>query len=225
MNQILLHCCCAPCSLSCIDPLREEGLEPVAFWYNPNIHPWKEYQARRDCLLEYAPTIGMEIRVLEEKGYRMTPFGREQMVFLSHSSLDKPEIEEIIPHRHPFLLVDYIEDYEPGEFAVGYKCVTFREDFFRGHFPKEPVMPGVLMVEALAQVGAVAILSLEDMKGKTAYFGGINKCKFRRKVVPGDKLRLETKIIRRKGPVGIGSAVASVDGEVAVEAELTFMIG
>ena len=166
-----------------------------------------------------------EIRVLEEKGYRMTPFGREQMVFLSHSSLDKPEIEEIIPHRHPFLLVDYIEDYEPGEFAVGYKCVTFREDFFRGHFPKEPVMPGVLMVEALAQVGAVAILSLEDMKGKTAYFGGINKCKFRRKVVPGDKLRLETKIIRRKGPVGIGSAVASVDGEVAVEAELTFMIG
>ena len=84
---------------------------------------------------------------------------------------------------HPFLLVDYIEDYEPGEFAVGYKCVTFREDFFRGHFPQEPVMPGVLMVEALAQVGAVAILSLEDMKGKTAYFGGINKCKFRRKVL------------------------------------------
>ena len=135
------------------------------------------------------------------------------------------EIEQILPHRHPFLLVDYIEDYEPGKFAVGYKCVTFREDFFRGHFPQEPVMPGVLMVEALAQVGAVAILSLEDMKGKTAYFGGINKCKFRRKVVPGDKLRLETKIIRRKGPVGIGSAVASVDGEVAVEAERTFMIG
>ena len=80
--------------------------------------------------------------------------------------LDVKQIEEIIPHRHPFLLVDYIEDYEPGEFAVGYKCVTFREDFFRGHFPQEPVMPGVLMVEALAQVGAVAILSLEDMKGK-----------------------------------------------------------
>ena len=87
--------------------------------------------------------------------------------------LDVKQIEEIIPHRHPFLLVDYIEDYEPGEFAAGYKCVTFREDFFRGHFPQEPVMPGVLMVEALAQVGAVAILSLEDMKGKTAYFGGI----------------------------------------------------
>ena len=135
------------------------------------------------------------------------------------------EIKEIIPHRHPFLLVDCIEELEPGVRAVGYKSVTYNEPYFAGHFPQEPVMPGVLMVEALAQVGAVAILSLEDMKGKTAYFGGINKCKFRRKVVPGDKLRLETKIIRRKGPVGIGSAVASVDGEVAVEAELTFMIG
>ena len=84
--------------------------------------------------------------------------------------LDVKQIEEIIPHRHPFLLVDYIEDYEPGEFAVGYKCVTFREDFFRGHFPQEPVMPGVLMVEALAQVGAVAILSLEDMKGNVKWY-------------------------------------------------------
>ena len=139
--------------------------------------------------------------------------------------MDIKEIMEIIPHRQPFLLIDRIEELEPGKRAVGKKCVTYNEPFFNGHFPQEPVMPGVLMVEALAQVGAVAILSLEDMKGKTAYFGGINKCKFRRKVAPGDKLRLETKIIRRKGPVGIGSAVASVDGEVAVEAELTFMIG
>lgn len=139
--------------------------------------------------------------------------------------LDVKQIEEIIPHRHPFLLVDYIEDYVPGEYAVGYKCVTFREDFFKGHFPQQPVMPGVLIVEALAQTGAVAILSQEENKGKIAFFGGIDKCRFKRKVVPGDKLRLETKIIRRKGPVGIGSAVASVDGEVAVEAELTFMIG
>ena len=135
------------------------------------------------------------------------------------------EICEIIPHRHPFLLVDYIEDYEPGEFAVGYKCVTYREDFFLGHFPQEPIMPGVLTVEALAQVGAVAILSKEENKGKIAYFGGIQKCKFKGKVVPGDKLKLETRMIKQKGPLGIGEAVASVDGKVVVSAELTFMIG
>lgn len=135
------------------------------------------------------------------------------------------EICEIIPHRHPFLLIDYIEDYEPGEFAVGYKCVTYREDFFRGHFPQEPIMPGVLTVEALAQVGAVAILSKEENRGKIAYFGGIQKCKFKGKVVPGDKLKLETRMIKQKGPLGIGEAVASVNGKVVVSAELTFMIG
>ena len=106
---------------------------------------------------------------------------------------------------------------------MGYKCVSYREEFFAGHFPEEPVMPGVLTVEA--QAGAVAILSLEDNKGKIAYFGGINKCKFKGKIIPGDKVRLETKIIRRKGPVGVGEAVASVDGKVVVSAELTFMVG
>ena len=141
------------------------------------------------------------------------------------NSLDVKQIEEILPHRHPFLLVDYIEDYVPREYAVGYKCVTFREDFFKGHFPQQPVMPGVLIVEALAQTGAVAILSQEENKGKIAFFGGIDKCRFKKKVVPGDKIRLETKIIRQKGPVGIGEAVATVDGKVAVKAELTFMIG
>ena len=135
------------------------------------------------------------------------------------------EIEEIIPHRHPFLLVDCIEELEPGVRAVGYKAVTFHEDFFRGHFPQEPVMPGVLIVEALAQTGAVAILSVPENKGKVAYFGAINNAKFKKKVVPGDKLKLECEIIKQKGPVGVGKATATVDGKVAVAAELTFMIG
>lgn len=139
--------------------------------------------------------------------------------------LDIKQIEQIIPHRHPFLLIDYIEDYEPGEFAVGYKCVTYREDFFKGHFPQEPVMPGVLILEALAQTGAVAILSKPENKGKIAYFGGLDKCRFKRKVCPGDKLRLETKILKQKGPVGVGEAVATVNGQIAVKAQLTFMVG
>jgi 3-hydroxyacyl-[acyl-carrier-protein] dehydratase len=139
--------------------------------------------------------------------------------------LDINGIKEILPHRHPFLLLDYIEDYEPGQYAVGYKCVSYREEFFRGHFPQEPVMPGVLTIEALAQAGAVAILSQEENKGKIAYFGGINKCRFKGKIVPGDKIRLETKIIKQKGPVGVGKATASVDDKVVVSAELTFMIG
>ena len=141
------------------------------------------------------------------------------------NGLNIKQIQEIIPHRHPFLLIDFIEDFKPGEYAVGYKCVTYREEFFRGHFPQEPVMPGVLIVEALAQTGAVAILSVEENKGKTAYFGAMNNVKFKKKVVPGDKLRLECEIIKQKGPVGVGKAVATVDGKVAVSAELTFMIG
>lgn len=135
------------------------------------------------------------------------------------------EIQKIIPHRHPFLLIDQIEELEPGVGAVGYKAVTYDEPFFAGHFPQEPVMPGVLIVEALAQTGAVAILSKEENKGKIAYFGAINNAKFKKKVVPGDKLRLECKIIKQKGPVGIGQATATVDGKVAVSAELTFMVG
>ena len=140
-------------------------------------------------------------------------------------TLNIKEIQEIITHRHPFLLIDQIEDYEPGEFAVGYKCVTYREDFFKGHFPEKPVMPGVLIIEALAQVGAVAILSIPENQGKIAFFGGISKCRFKGMVVPGDKLKLETKIIKRKGPLGVGEAVASVDGKVVASAELTFMVG
>ncbi len=135
------------------------------------------------------------------------------------------EIQEIIPHCHPFLLIDRIEELEPGVRAVGYKAVTYNEPQFAGHFPGEPVMPGVLIVEALAQTGAVAILSVEENRGKTAYFGAMDHVKFKKKVVPGDTLRLECEIIKKKGPMGVGKATATVDGKVAVVAELTFMIG
>lgn len=141
------------------------------------------------------------------------------------SVLTTKEIMDIIPHRQPFLLIDTIEELEPGKRAVGKKCVSYNETFFAGHFPGEPVMPGVLILEALAQVGAVAILSCEDFKGKTAYFGAVNSAKFKRKVVPGDVLTLELEIIKQKGPIGVGSAKAYVDGKVAVVAELTFAIG
>lgn len=139
--------------------------------------------------------------------------------------MDIKEIMSIIPHRQPFLLIDRVEEIVEGEKVIATKNVSYNEPFFAGHFPQEPVMPGVLTIEALAQTGAVAILSLEENKGKTAYFGGINKCRFRGKIVPGDKVRLETKIIKVKGPVGIGEAVATVDGKTVVKAELTFMIG
>ena len=135
------------------------------------------------------------------------------------------EIQEIIPHRHPFLLIDFIDELEPGVRAVGYKSITFNEPQFNGHFPGQPVMPGVLLIEALAQTGAVAILSQEGFKGKVAYFGGIEKAKFKRKVVPGDRVKLECEIIKQKGPVGVGKATATVDGKLAVSAELTFMVG
>lgn len=134
------------------------------------------------------------------------------------------EIEEIIPHRHPFLLVDRIDEIEPGKRAVGYKCFTYDEWFFKGHFPQQPVVPGVIVIEALAQVGAVAILSMEENKGKTPFFGGISKARFRKKIVPGDRVRLECEIIKTKGPVGVGNAVAYVDDKPAVTAEITFAI-
>lgn len=141
------------------------------------------------------------------------------------SIMGTKEIMEIIPHRQPFLLLDTIEELEPGKRAVAKKCVTYNEPYFAGHFPGEPVMPGVLIVEALAQAGAVAILSQPDFKGKTAYFGAINNARFKQKVVPGDVLMLELEIIKQKGPVGIGSAKATVNGKVAVTVELTFAIG
>ena len=135
------------------------------------------------------------------------------------------EIMDIIPHRYPFLLIDTIEELDPGVRALGRKCVSVNEPFFQGHFPGNPVMPGVLIIEALAQVGAVAMLAQPDFKGRTAYFAGIDKARFRQKVVPGDVLLLETEIIKVKGPIGVGRAVAKVGDKVAAQAELTFSIG
>ena len=141
------------------------------------------------------------------------------------SALTIQEIKEIIPHRYPMLLVDRVEELEEGKRVVAKKNVTINEPFFQGHFPHEPVMPGVLIVEAMAQAGAVALLSLEDFRGKTSYFGGLDKAKFRKKVTPGDTLILEVEIIKVKSAAGIGKGIAYVDGKKVAEAELTFMIG
>ncbi len=141
------------------------------------------------------------------------------------SKLTTKQIMEIIPHRQPFLLVDTIEELTPGVKAVGKKCVSYNEPFFAGHFPNEPVMPGVLIIEAMAQAGAVAILSKPENQGKTAYFAGISQAKFKQKVVPGDVLTLELEIIKEKGPIGVGRGTAKVDGKLAASAELTFAIG
>lgn len=134
------------------------------------------------------------------------------------------EIMEILPHRYPFLLIDRVESIE-GNKIIAIKNVTMNEYFFQGHFPTEPVMPGVLIVEALAQAGAVVLLSMEEFKGKTAYFGGLDKVKFRKKVVPGDTLKLEVELTKIRGIAGVGKGIAYVDGKKACEAELTFMIG
>lgn len=141
------------------------------------------------------------------------------------SVLTIEEIKAIIPHRYPMLLIDRVEELEAGKRIVAKKNVTANDPFFQGHFPMEPVMPGVLIVEAMAQAGAVALLSLEDFQGKTAYFGALDKVKFRKKVVPGDSLRLEVEIQKIKGSAGVGKGIAYVDGKKACEAELTFMIG
>ena len=140
------------------------------------------------------------------------------------NTLSSVQIAEILPHRYPFALVDRILDYEPGQWAIGRKCVTRNEEFFCGHFPGQPVMPGVLILEALAQTGAVAALSLPENKGKLALFGGIKNARFKRKVVPGDVLEMECVLTKRRGPVGIGECKALVDGQVACVAELTFAI-
>ncbi|MDT2612378.1 3-hydroxyacyl-ACP dehydratase FabZ [Enterococcus dongliensis] len=135
------------------------------------------------------------------------------------------EIKEIIPHRYPMLLIDRVEELDAGKSVKAKKNVSVNEPFFQGHFPHEPVMPGVLIVEAMAQAGAVALLSMDEFKGKTAYFGGIDKAKFRKKVVPGDTLILEVELTKVRSSAGCGKGIAYVDGKKVAEAELTFMIG
>lgn len=139
--------------------------------------------------------------------------------------MDIKEIMSILPHRIPMLLIDRILEIEEGKKVVALKNVTMNEPFFQGHFPQEPVMPGVLIIEAMAQAGCVAMLSLEENRGKIGYFGGIDKAKFRGKVVPGDTLRLEVEIIKYRRSVGLGKGIAYVGDKKVAEAELTFMIG
>ncbi len=138
---------------------------------------------------------------------------------------DSNQIAEILPHRYPFALVDKIVDGEPGEWARGVKCVTVNEPFFQGHFPQKHVMPGVLLIEAMAQVGGVAVLSLPENRGKLAFLARVNDARFKRQVRPGDVVEMECRLTRRKGPVGVGACTAAVNGETVVTAELTFAIG
>ncbi|NBJ68775.1 MULTISPECIES: 3-hydroxyacyl-ACP dehydratase FabZ [Clostridia] len=134
------------------------------------------------------------------------------------------QIKEIIPHRYPFLLVDRVTEVEEGKRVAGLKNVTANEPFFQGHFPEYAVMPGVLIVEALAQLGAIAMLGKKENRGKIGFLAGIDNCRFKRQVRPGDQLQMEVEILRLKGPIGKGKAVATVDGELACEAEIMFAI-
>ena len=139
-------------------------------------------------------------------------------------TLTAAQIAQILPHRYPFALVDRVLDYEPGQWAIGRKCVTMNEGFFQGHFPGQPVMPGVLILEALAQVGAVAALTEPGSEGKLALFGGVKNARFKQQVQPGDVLDLRCELVSRRGPIGIGKATARVDGKLAATAELTFAL-
>ncbi|MBB1096052.1 3-hydroxyacyl-ACP dehydratase FabZ [Limosilactobacillus agrestis] len=144
---------------------------------------------------------------------------------MPNKTLDITEIQQILPHRYPMLLIDQVDELIPGEKAVARRNVTINEEVFNGHFPNNPVLPGALIVESLAQTGAVALLSQEDFKGKTAYFGGIRSAEFRKVVRPGDSLRLEVNLEKVRKNIGIGKGIATVNGKKVCTAELTFMIG
>ena len=139
--------------------------------------------------------------------------------------IDIKEIMKIIPHRQPMLLVDRVEIVEEDKKVIGFKGVTYNEPYFAGHFPQEPVMPGVLIMEAMAQTTAVLLLNKEEMRGKVGYYAGINKAKFRKKVVPGSMLRMEVEVIRQRGPLAVAYGKAYTDEGLAAEGEMTFMIG
>ena len=135
------------------------------------------------------------------------------------------EIRDILPHRYPFLMIDRVEEVVEGESAKGYKNVTINENFFNGHFPDYPVMPGVLILEALAQMGAICILSMEDFKGKIGFLVGADKVRWKKQVMPGDKLNLEIEIVKLRGSIGVGKGKATVDGSLVCEGEIMFAIG
>ncbi|MEG0856044.1 MAG: 3-hydroxyacyl-ACP dehydratase FabZ [Terrisporobacter sp.] len=139
--------------------------------------------------------------------------------------LETKEIRNILPHRYPFLMIDRVEEVVEGKSAKGYKNVTINENFFNGHFPEYPVMPGVLILEALAQMGAICILSMEDFKGNIGFLAGADKVRWKKQVMPGDRLDLEIEIVKLRGNIGVGKGKASVDNKIVCEGEIMFAIG
>ena len=210
--------------------LRDQFAPPTIHYEQPD----------PECDLDYVPNVGraqnMTYALSNSLGFgghnacialrrwEARAMAEPRTVRGNANALTSEQIAAILPHRYPFALVDRILDYEPGQWAIGRKCVSCNEEFFCGHFPGQPVMPGVLILEALAQTGAVAALSLPENKGRLALFGGIKNARFRKQVTPGDVLTLHCELVEQRGPVGVGKASAYVDGKCAATAELTFVL-